>query len=135
MVLWSFRAINYSKTNLMQWTDVALFFRKEFKTEWAHLDIAGLDGQHFRKPMEISRPVLANVKQELFVEEEPKNVQPMTTLVLQAHLFCESCPGSFTKVKYLTEHQKKCHSVQRKDPERLHTRHMSRVNLFHNVFF
>ena len=38
----------------------------------------------------------------------------MTTLVLQAHLFCESCPGSFTKVKYLTEHQKKCHSVQGK---------------------
>ena len=72
MVLWSFRAINYSKTNLMQWTDVALFFRKEFKIEWAHLDIAGLDGKHFRKPMEIARPVLANVKQELFVEEEPK---------------------------------------------------------------
>ena len=88
MVLWSFRAINYSKTNLMQWTDVALFFRKEFKSKRAHLDIAGLDGQHFRKPMEISRPVLANVKQELFVEEEPKecptddNSSPPSSFVL-----------------------------------------------------
>jgi len=115
MVLWSFRAINYAKTNLMQWTDVALFFRKEFKTEWAHLDIAGLDGQHFRKPMEISRPVLANLKQELFVEEEPKECQTDDNSSPPSSFVLRIFPGSFTKVKYLTEHQKKCHSVQRKE--------------------
>jgi len=64
----------------------------------------------FSEPDGDIKTSLANVKQELFVEEETKEGPTDDDSSPPSSFVCESCPESFTKVKYLTEHQKKYHT-------------------------
>lgn len=56
---------------------------------------------------------LANVKQEFFVKEEPKEGPSDNNSIHPSQIACESCPESFAKAKYLIEHQK--HTILTKD--------------------